>query len=86
MGGDQKLLDKMRASRFGWGADDIHRLLSSYDFQWREGGKHRVYWHPKLKEKPVMVGRHKPLGPGYVRDAIAAAQDLLEIEKRERGD
>jgi hypothetical protein len=40
----EKLLERMRRTRFGWGQDDFRRLYRAYGFEVIEGKRHIVSW------------------------------------------
>ncbi len=80
-GGAEKLLAQMRQSKAGWTTDDLETVDRGYGFDVREGGKHRLYSHPKFSELRATVTRHKSLPVGYVQTAIKQIDRLIELEK-----
>jgi len=74
----------MRQSPFGWSPEDLDKVYRYYGFTVREGGKHRVYTHPKAPELISTVKRGKRLAVGYIKDAIALIDKLLN--QKEGGD
>jgi len=84
----QKLLDRMRQSKHGWGQDDLQALYKGFGFSWRDKGKHRVYTHPKYPELIATVARHNKLPIGYIQEAISMIDRLgvLQAPTAEEGD
>lgn len=76
----EKLLVRMRASKADWGFRDLETLFLGFGFSYREGGKHRVYYHPDHPELHATVGRHTSLAKGYVSTAIRLVDQLRELE------
>lgn len=76
----EKLLSRMRASKSGWGEKDLESLYVGFGFQYQEGGKHRLYSHPKYPELYATVGRHKSLAKGYISTAVKLIDRLKELE------
>ena len=72
-----------RSPKSGWGQDDIDRLLQGFGFTAKEGGKHRLYKHPKLPQVRLTIARHNDLAVGYVVDAVKAVRALLQIDQEE---
>jgi len=81
MPNDEKLLEKMRASKHGWGADDLHSLLIRFNFLLRQGGKHIFYYHRDFPDIHMTVARHRSLPVGYIQKAIKLIDEL----KRRQG-
>lgn len=77
--GDEDLLERMRASKAGWGSRDLDRLYTTFGFDTREGGKHTVYWHPDHPTLRATVGRHRSLAKGYITTAIRLIDRLKAI-------
>ena len=65
-----KLRARMARTKAGWTADDLDRLYLGYGFRVREGGKHRVYSHPRFPELRATVSRASPLAVGYIETAL----------------
>lgn len=76
-----KLLEKMRNSKSGWGADDLHALYVGFGFEFRHGGKHTVYIHPKHTELRATVARHRSLAIGYIQHAIGLIDKLNKLKE-----
>ncbi len=78
--GDEKLFERMTASRAGWGWHDLDRLYTSFGFEKREGGKHTVYRHPAYPaELRATVARHRSLPTGYISTAVRKISRLKEL-------
>ncbi len=75
-----KLLDRMRQSKHGWGMDDLQRLYVGFGFSYRDKGKHRMYTHPRHPELMATVARHSKLPIGYVQHAISLMDRLAALE------
>ena len=71
-----KLLARMRATKFGWGVDDIDALLTGFGFERRNGGKHRVYVHPEYRQLRRTVKHQRDLPPAAVQDAVDVILEL----------
>lgn len=78
----EKILRKMKNSKHGWTCDDLHTLYTGYGFQFREGNKHRFYFHPEHPELTATVARQRVIVVGYIQKALNLIEQLLE---RERG-
>lgn len=79
-----KLLEKMRNSKVGWNTDDLHALYVGYGFDFRQGGKHTIYIHPKFRELRATVARHNVLAIGYIQHAISLIDKLKELEGEDK--
>ena len=77
----EKLLEAMRQSKHGWGADDLHTLYVGFGFGCREGGKHRVYIHMEFPELRATVARQKSLPPGYAQRALKLVDQAEQLKK-----
>jgi len=75
-------LESMRRSKGGWSADDLEKLYVGLGFEFREGGKHRVYIHPKFPELRATVTRSRSLANGYIEHALHLARRLEEMEAK----
>lgn len=71
-----KLLERMRLTKYGWGADDMDALLTGFGFERREGGKHIVYAHPEFPELRQTVSRQRNLPPGYAQSTVKIIEHL----------
>jgi len=78
---NEKLRNRMLASKSGWGWKDLDRLYASYGFVRREGGKHSVYWHPDHPGLAATVARHRSLPAGYVRTALKLIGRLEQLSQ-----
>ena len=80
----EKILEKMKNSKHGWTADDLHTLYTGFGFEFREGGKHMVYFHPAHPELMATVARHGVLVVvlvvGYIQTALKLIDQLKKIE------
>lgn len=77
----EKLLARMRATKSGWGPDDLETLYLSFGFHYREGGSHRIYFHPRHPELYATVARHRKLAKGYVDYAVKLIDRLKRMEE-----
>lgn len=77
-----KLLDRMRRTSSGWGQNDFERLLTGFGFEYREGKKHRFYFHKDYKDLWISVPRHNSLKEWVARDAVELI-DSLQSKERE---
>ena len=72
----------MRRSKADWRLGDLHRLYTGFGFEWEEGGKHRLYRHPRYLDIRATVTRSSgALPPGYVSTAVKPIDTLLEREE-----
>lgn len=78
-----KLLEKMRNSKAGWSADDLHALYVGFGFNFREGGKHIIYIHPEFPELRATVARHKSIAVGYIQHAISLIDKLKKLKEED---
>lgn len=74
------LLERMQRTKAGWTFDDLERLYVGLGFEIKEGGKHRLYIHPKFLQLRATVTRHRLLPKGYVSHAVRLAKMLKELE------
>lgn len=77
----EKLLEAMRQTKHGWGADDLHALYVAFGFWYREGPKHRVYIHKEFPELRATVARHGSLPVGYAQTAVKLIDRLRELKR-----
>ena len=82
-GAAQKLLERMKNTKSGWGQKDFDLLFRGHDFEFREGKKHRIYWHPQFPELMISVPRHDSLKEWVARDAIKILSKLEELLLKE---
>lgn len=73
----EKLLERMRRTRFGWGQDDFRHLYRAYGFEVIEGVRHIVVRHPDHPDLNTTVARHEELDPAYARTAVRLIEELL---------
>lgn len=81
-----KLLERMRNSKTGWGADDLHSLYVGFGFDFRQGGNHTIYIHPEFPILRATVARHGSLAIGYIQTAISLIEKLQELKEGEGND
>jgi hypothetical protein len=77
----EELLERMRASKAGWGAGDLEKLYLGFGFVFREGSRHRLYVHPRYSDLYATVGRHRSLAIGYITTAIRLIGELKERDE-----
>ncbi|MCM2303447.1 MAG: hypothetical protein NDJ72_02000 [Elusimicrobia bacterium] len=73
-----KLRADMENNKSGWGQSDLDTLYTGYGFVLRQGGKHRMYYHPVFPELHASVSRQNDLPPGYAHSAMKL---LVELER-----
>jgi hypothetical protein len=78
----EKLLVRMRASKVGWGPNDLHTLYKGFEFRCREGARHRIYIHTRYPDIRDTVSRHGELPIGYVQDALKNIDEVLARDGR----
>lgn len=76
-----KILEKMRNSKAGWGVDDLHALYVGFGFEFRQGGKHIIYIHPEFPELRATVARHGTIAIGYIQHAISLIDKLKKLRE-----
>ena len=74
-----KLRADMENNKTGWGQDDLDTLYTGYDFTLRQGGKHRMYYHPYFPQLHETVSRQNSLPPGYAQSAMKLIRDLERL-------
>ncbi len=77
----EKILSRMKQTRFGWHPEDFEHLYTGFGFRYNEGGGHRVYQHPRYPQLIATVARHRKLAPSYAKDAIRLIETLKQLEK-----
>ncbi len=82
MPGDEKLLDRMRRSKSGFGCRDLDALYGSFGFKYREG-RDRFWYHPKYPRLCANVARHNQLAKGYVAHAVRIIDQLKRLEAQD---
>jgi hypothetical protein len=87
-----RLLERMRRSKTGWTAGDLHRLYAGFrpytgfGFEFREGHRHRLYVHPRYPDLRATVRRASGALPaGYVSTAVHLI-DTLEAREEQHGE
>lgn len=80
----RKLLDKMRASKANWKAEDIKRLVTSFGFVVKNGKKHDIFIHPTHRSLRGTIPRHTTVDKAYVEDAVRKVDELLALEPEAR--
>jgi hypothetical protein len=80
----EKLRERMRASKQGWGPDDLEQLYNGHGFGYRDKGKHRVYTHPAYPALIATVTRGNKLAVGYIQTALKLLDRLDELQEAER--
>ncbi len=78
----EDLLERMRHSKAGWTSADLEKLYVGLGFEVREGGKHRMYIHPKFPQLRATVTRSRSLAKGYIEHALHLARRLREMEAK----
>ncbi len=62
--------------------EEVDRLLRYFGFERRQpfkGSSHFIYTHKKLKDFQPSIVKSNPLKVPYVRNAISAIQQIIEI-------
>ena len=72
----RKLVERMRATKSGWGESDLETVYLGYGFAFRDGAKHRMYFHPDFKQLHTTVSRQRDLPPGYAQEALKLIGEL----------
>ena len=83
-GNSEKLLERMENTQSGWGQNDFEKLFVGYGFNFREGKKHTIYWHPVYLQLKISVPRHNDLKPWVAREAIKLIAELNKISVEEK--
>lgn len=73
----RELLERMRRTKAGWRLRDLHELYTGFGFDMVEGGKHRLYIHPKHPDLRATVTRSSTMPVGYVSTAVKLVDQLL---------
>lgn len=74
-----KLRADMENNKSGWGQDDLDTLYAGYGFALRQGGKHRMYYHPYFPQLHESVSRQNDLPPGYAQSALKLMRELERL-------
>ena len=80
MGPAEKLLVRMRASKYGWGYKDLENLYLGFGFEIEQGSRHTMFIHPKHPQLRATAARHRTLAVGYVQHAVKIIDELLRLE------
>jgi hypothetical protein len=73
----------MRASKAGWGAEDLDVLYIGFGFDRIEGANHRLYVHGRYPGLRATVGRHSPLAIGYVVTALRLVDQVISADEED---
>ena len=79
------LLEKMRHSKYGWRYNDLVSLYVAFGFEWREGGKHTIFYHPVHGHLRATVTRSRTLAVGYIQTALKLIDQLKAVEAVKKG-
>lgn len=74
-----KLRADMENNKNGWGQSDLDTLYVGYGFVLRQGGKHRMYYHPVFPQLHETVSRQNDLPPGYAQSALKLLRELERL-------
>jgi hypothetical protein len=74
-----KLRADMENNKNGWGQSDLDTLYAGYGFVLRQGGKHRMYYHPVFPQLHETVSRQNDLPPGYAQSALKLLRELERL-------
>ena len=72
----RKIRERMQGTKSGWGESDMETLYVGYGFAFRDGAKHRMYYHPDFPELHTTVSRQRSLPPGYAQEALKLINEL----------
>ena len=78
----ERLLERMRQSPHGWGADDVEDVLRYLGLRKRNSG-HAVYGHPDYPDLFFPVPRHERLASPYIRNLIKIADLVADRDLRQ---
>ncbi len=76
----EKLLERMRATKFGWQPKDFETLFSGHGYDSTEGKKHTTYTHPRHSDLTMQIPRHRDLKPCYARVSVRIIDELSKRE------
>jgi len=79
----EKLLEKMKNSKSGWGQNDLERLYIGFGFN-QTGTRHSIFIHPKYPRLRGTVARHKSLAKGYISHAVKTIEELKKLETSDK--
>ncbi len=80
--GDEKLLERMLATKAGWSNLDVDSLLTSFGFTFREAKHGRLYSHSKYPQLVLNVAHRKELAKPYISAAIRLIRNLKILEEQ----
>lgn len=83
-GSGEKLLDRMKQTKAGWGQRQIHRLLQSFGFSLVQSG-HRRYQHHRFASLRTTIPRQNELPVGYIKDLLNLMENLKLLEAQTPG-
>ena len=66
----------MRATKHGWGHDEVCSMLRGFGFRVEEGGKHTICEHPDHPDLTMGVPRHNVLRSWVSEDAVKLVDEL----------
>jgi len=78
----EKLLEKMRASKFGWTRRDLDRLYLGFGFTLTHGARHDIVKHPDYPRLRTTLPRHNTLATGYVEFAVKLIDELIALREK----
>jgi hypothetical protein len=73
----QKLRDRMKRSKSGWGQAHLRKLYEGFGFVGRDVGDHTCYYHPRHSHLRGIVPRHRTVRDYVVAGALEAIDELL---------
>lgn len=76
----EKILERMRATPFGWSEGDFRGMLSQFGFDYEPGSKHSLFIHRERPHLRMTVPRHNQLAPAYAKIAVALVDRLRKEE------
>ena len=78
----EKILNQLRATKNGWGEDDLRKLYVGFGFE-EYGNKHAVFVHPDYPQLRATVGRHRSLATGYAAYAVKLIEQLKSFQEED---
>ena len=77
----RKRLTKAKNNPNGWHFEDLKSLYEAFGFEVSSAkGSHHHAKHPSLKFRLTFIKHSTELPPAYIRDAVEAIEELLNIE------
>jgi hypothetical protein len=86
VGAAEKLFERMKRTKSGWGENDFRTLYTGYGFSESEGSKHLRFAHPRFPDLYATVARQRSLPPGYAQTAVRLITRLQDLEGGDHGD